>query len=137
MTFKGKEYEVVIWDWLWTLYSRKDDRLFYWVKEYFEKYGSKSRNFLVSYAFAPTKRRELIKRFGIDSYFEDIIVQKGDKEDMITGVLERIKVDKSSVLVIGDNVLHEGRASKSLGLDYIPIAVWDEFIYSELGFGSK
>lgn len=137
MKYNGKEYDVVIWDWLWTLYSRKEDRLFNWVKGYFEKYGSESNNYLVSYAFSPIKRSKLIEKFGVDKYFKDIVIEKSDKYTMFSNLISKYGIDKARVLVIGDNVLHEGVASKQLKIDFVPIAVWNEYVYSKLGLGSK
>ncbi|HRI05633.1 MAG TPA: HAD hydrolase-like protein [Candidatus Dojkabacteria bacterium] len=137
MKYRDVEYEIVIWDWLWTLYSRQDNRLFYWVEEYFKKYGRESRNFLVSYAFAPEKRKALIERFGIEGYFEKIVIEKGDKEELFSKIIEKYSLDKTKILVIGDNVLHEGVAAKKLGLKYLPIAVWNEHLVTELGIRGK
>jgi methionine salvage enolase-phosphatase E1 len=130
MRFRNKEYKVVIWDWLWTLYSRRDERLFKWVMPYFESSVGEANNFLVSYAYNPSKRVKLIEGFNLDKYFKDIVVSVDKKEVMYKVILEKYGYKKEDVLVIGDNVLHEGRAAKELGLDFIPIAVWDEFVYT-------
>lgn len=137
MRYKNREYGVVIWDWLWTVYSRKDGRLFNWVIPYFEKHGKDSRNYLVSYAYNPTKRIKMIQDFGISKYFEDIKVARADKEELFNDVINIHKLEKEDILVIGDNVLHEGVASNKLGLDFLPIAVWNEFVYTSLDIRPK
>ncbi|MBI2357247.1 HAD hydrolase-like protein [Candidatus Dojkabacteria bacterium] len=137
MEYRGREYKVIIWDWLWTLYSRKDNRLFGWVNEYFETYGKDSKNFIISYANTPQKRTELIRRFGLSQYFEGIVIKKGDKVELFKEVIETYKLNKEEILVIGDNVSKEGVACKELGLDFIPIALWNEYVYTKLRLGLK
>ncbi|KKR05550.1 MAG: hypothetical protein UT34_C0002G0057 [candidate division WS6 bacterium GW2011_GWF2_39_15] len=137
MKVRGKNYNVIIWDWLWTLYSRKERSLYDWVKEYFEMHGKETTNFLVSFANEPEKRKKLIEKHEMVKYFKDMIIERGNKKDMIGRLIGKYNLEKSSILIVGDNVAHEGVAAGELGIDFMHIRDWKKFLSDDLGFRSK
>lgn len=129
-TFKGKEYAAIIWDWLYTLYNPDTCLLYGWVRQFFDNCPTDTIHYLVTYAKHPDLREKKIKGSSIYVHIKRLMIDTQDKSEAFRMLLAAESFYPKRVLVIGDNVDHEGAAAKNFGFDFVP--VWD--FAKEMGF---
>ncbi len=120
----NSKYKWVIWDWLWTIYTPDENKLYDWVED-FLKENSDKKHILVSWAAKPPERAKLIESFGVSKYFVDIACGTFDKKQVFEQMIEKHGIKIEELLVIGDNIEQEITAARELGADSHHI---DEFV---------
>lgn len=129
-TYKNKTYKVIIWDWLYTLFNPDTGELYQWVPSFFEKLDPATVNYLVSFAKHPMLREKKIKNSPIFSRLKKLVIDIDDKKLAFQKLAADENLNPDDVLVIGDNISHEGQAALIMHYDFVH--VWD--FAKELGF---
>jgi len=120
MEFQGKEYEYIIWDWLYTLYNPDTAKLYNWVDAFFKEYSEGVTHFLVSFAKHPELRQQIIQNSSIAKYLSEIVIDTANKEEAFLKLKDNHQLG-NNVLVIGDNPEHEGIAAQRAGFTFINV----------------
>lgn len=129
-TFKNKQYDIIIWDWLYTLYNPDRCDLYQWVNDFFGKLEPNTVNYLVSFAKHPDLRLQKINNSTVAKQFKRIMIDTADKSEAFQKLVAEENLDVSKILVIGDNRDHEGKAAEVINADYVH--VWE--FAKELGY---
>lgn len=110
--------ELIIWDFLGTLYNANLGTLYPGTKELLLKSSKKYRHILSSSGFNKTKRLALIKNLGLDDLFVQIDVGLKTKKQFLN-YCNKYNCKPKNVFVIGDNAFNEIKLGNSLGMKTI------------------
>ncbi|HVX92703.1 MAG TPA: hypothetical protein VHA74_01150, partial [Candidatus Dojkabacteria bacterium] len=80
INIKGKQYSIIFFDWLNTLYSSESKSLFPWVTGFFESSAVQTKNYLVTHSNNTNQDLEDGVTVPIANYFERIYMNVDDKE---------------------------------------------------------
>jgi FMN phosphatase YigB (HAD superfamily) len=119
MKYLNKTYKTIIWDWKSTLYDANNAQLYNWVLPFFK--NNDVNHIMVSWALNPDTRTELIKNSDVNKYFSKVYVTNESKRAFFVKILNDPKIEKESVIVIGDNVNDEIALAKELGIDTVEV----------------
>lgn len=121
--YNGKEYKVIIWDWLYTVFNPDTGELYQWVPSFFDNLDPVVTNYLVSFAKHPHLREQKIKNSILFSRLKKLVIDIDDKKLAFQKLAADEQINPADVLVIGDNVAHEGQAALTMHYDFVH--VWD------------
>ncbi len=116
---KGKQYNVIFFDWLNTLYSPNTQMLFPWVSKYFINNCKKTQNYLITKS--SNTNQNLEDGTSIVKCFEKVYLDIPDKEKVFNDIIRFFSLKKEEILVIGDNDQSELLAAKNIGIDSIHV----------------
>lgn len=100
-----------------TLYNSYTDKLYYWVRTFFNSHRD-VRHLLVTKVLYKGKRMRIIRKAGMEKYFERIYLGV-DKRVFFEEIIS--KIPKETILVVGDNLHNEIALAKSLGIDSLDV----------------
>ena len=70
--------------------------------------------------------KNITSKLKLDKFFKAVLGAPDIKEDLIQGIIEKEKIDKSNFFYVGDS-LNDYDASKKVGCSFIPVSDDDEF----------
>lgn len=99
--------KAIILDWGRTLYDRENDWLFPEAEQLLDYLSKKYKLAIVSLATneLPEERQRLIRDLGIADYFEMILIDSKDKDQMYEQVLQQLEITPQELAVVDDRVI--------------------------------
>ena len=110
--------ELIIWDFLGTLYDSSKESLYPDSKDILQKTKSKYKQVLSSSGFNKAKRITLIKELEIWSLFDEVKIGLKSKR-LFLNFCNKYNCKPKDVYVIGDNLLNEINTGNRLGMKTI------------------